>query len=98
MCIHVGCGRCWTLDGNWKLGFVHCMFPVVTKVIGVQWLNYPNVCTEEPLPNSAFCLKHSTLAKEQSIPTKLKDYVQFLNTKGNLIYLIVEVNDSLIKL
>ena len=62
------------------------MFPVVTEVIGVQWLNYPNVCTEEPLPNSAFCSKHCTLAKEQNIPIKLKEYIHFLNTKGNLLW------------
>ena len=68
---YIGCGRCWTLEGNWNLGFVHCMYPVVTKVIGVQWFNYPNVCTEEALLNSAFCSKHCTviLAKEQNIST-----------------------------
>lgn len=58
------------------------MFPVVTKVVGVQWLNYPNVCTEEPLPNSAFCASHFILARAQNIPTKLRDYLQFQKGEG----------------
>lgn len=25
---NTGCGRCWSIDGNWKITFPHCMFPV----------------------------------------------------------------------
>ena len=23
---YIGCGKCWSMDGNWKLMFPHCMY------------------------------------------------------------------------
>ena len=51
--IYLGCGRCWSFDGNWKLGFTHCMYPVRTTVQGMTRLNFPDVCTEEPMYTQA---------------------------------------------
>ena len=34
--LFLGCGQCWSIDGNWKLGFTHCMCPVTTKLEGLQ--------------------------------------------------------------
>ena len=79
---HVGCGRCWSLDGNWKLGFVHCMDPVKSKVQGFPLINYPDVCTQEPVPGKAFCLHHCSVAYEKGVPSKLRDYLDFKSGKG----------------
>ena len=77
-----GCGVCWSLDGNWKLGFVHCMYPVKTSIQGFPLLNYPDVCTDELVPGKAFCNWHCDLAHQRDIPSKLKEYLQFRSGKG----------------
>ena len=72
----------WTLDGNWKLGFTHCMYPVKTTVEGFPQLNFPDVCTNEPQPSKAFCLQHCQLATEKNVPTSLRDYLQYKENNG----------------
>lgn len=64
------------MDGIWKLRFPHCMFPVKTEVCGVESVNYPSVCTEEPSnPQSAFCSRHCEIAIQKGIPTGLRDFI-----------------------
>ncbi len=54
--MHAGCEFCYSLDGNWKLIFPHCLFPVKATLPGLPTLNMPNVCTEQLKPKSAFCV------------------------------------------
>lgn len=64
------------MDGIWKLRHPHCMFPVKAEVNGMPTLNYPSVCTLAPeTQSSAFCVNHAKVAKENHIPTKLRDFV-----------------------
>ena len=41
LCVHkfkfniIGCDHCFSMDGNWKLCFTHCMFPVTAGVMGL---------------------------------------------------------------
>ena len=76
--MYAGCGHCWSFDGNWKLGFTHCMYPIKTTVKGMPRLNFPDVCTDEPVFGQAFCKHHCTTAESKGIPTDLKKYLQFL--------------------
>ena len=76
MCIVcVGCGHCWSIDGNWKLSFPVCKYPVKTVVSGIPHLNYPDVCVNQPVPHHAFCAEHCDAAAKKGIPTKLQDYI-----------------------
>lgn len=77
MFVGIGCGHCWSLDGNWKISFAHCRYPVKTTVPGFPVLNYPDVCTEEALPHHAFCSEHCALAEQKGIPTGLQEYARF---------------------
>ena len=71
-----GCEKFTAMDGNWKLRFPHCMFPVKAEVCGIENINYPSVCTEQPSnPRSAFCDRHCEEAKKKGIPTGLRDFV-----------------------
>ena len=45
-----------------------------------------NSCPNEPLPSSALYAIHMDEAKRRSIPTKLKEYVQYCYGKGNNYY------------
>ena len=38
-----GCGKSFAFDGNWKLTFPHCMFPVKCSTL-LSGLNTPNIC------------------------------------------------------
>ncbi len=51
----LGCGTCYSIDGNWKLCFPHCMFPVKAGLPGLPNLNFPDVCIEQLNPGLAFC-------------------------------------------
>ena len=53
------------------------MYPVKTVVEGMPKLNFPNVCTGEPVYGQAFCSHHCSVAKSKCIPTDLKQYLQF---------------------
>lgn len=56
------------MDGIWKLRFAHCMFPVKAEVCGIENINYPSVCTEQPsTPRSAFCVRHCDEADKKGI-------------------------------
>ena len=77
-CIFVtGCGNCWTVDGNWKLTFPHCMFPVANVVPNFRELSFPAICPEELLGNKAFCSDHCTVAEKHGCPTNIRSFVKF---------------------
>ena len=73
--LFLGCGQCWSFDGNWKLGFTHCMYPVTSKLEGFQQLR--DVCTDEPKYGKAFCEHHCAVAAKNSIPCDLKECLKF---------------------
>ncbi|KAK6169667.1 hypothetical protein SNE40_020669 [Patella caerulea] len=72
-----GCGKLWVTDGLWKLQFAHCMFHKQNTVDGVPLINFPDVCTEEPEPGSAFCPDHFKLMEKSKIPTSLKGFLKY---------------------
>ena len=80
---HAGCGKCWAIDGNWKLTFPHCMFPVTTCIPGMSKINFPNVCTKQPKGNSAFCCEHHEVALSKSVPTDVRKFLQQYERAGN---------------
>ena len=79
MCLHlsiyIGCEWNYAIDGNWKICFPHCMFPVHTALPGVPGLNLPNVCPEQPHGRTVFCPSHLELAKERGYKTDLRGFV-----------------------
>ena len=64
------------LDGNWKLAFSYCMFPIQNIPVAIK-LSLPAVCPEEPKGKEAFCTRHCALVEQQGIPTRLKDFLAF---------------------
>ena len=65
------------MDGIWKPRSPHCMWPVTTTVEELPLLNYPNVCTNEPInQNNAFCLYHFEEAKKHNVPSNLRDFLR----------------------
>ena len=86
-CYFLGCGRCWTVDGNWKLCFTHCMYPVKVTISGLS-VNFPDVCTEEPINSkSAFCHHHHEVATHHSYPTDVRGFLKFCGTSSCNHYL-----------
>lgn len=72
----IGCSNFVSMDGIWKLRYTHCMYPVKSEVCGLPTLNYPSVCTQEPVgPQSALCSKHCVVARSKGIPTELRSFV-----------------------
>ena len=56
--MNAGCGECWSIDGNWKLCFTHCIYPVEVNIPGIA-VNFPDICSKEPINSkSAFCKEH----------------------------------------
>lgn len=74
----LGCGRCWTVDGNWKLNFPHCMYPVRSMLESMPSLNVPDVCSNQPVNSeTAFCFYHCELAKRSEYPTTVRQFLNF---------------------
>ena len=69
------------MDGNWKLCFPHCMFPVVCKVPNLPLLNFPSVCTGQPKAKSAFCITHHSKAQGLEYPTDVKGFLHFCGAR-----------------
>ena len=76
-----GCGRCYAVDGNWKLTFPHCMFPVKTS-IGLPGVNFPDVCPQQPKGNHAFCSHHMVIAESRKYPTSVKEFLHYCGAKS----------------
>ena len=77
-----GCGKCWVLDGNWKLAFAHCMFPVQNVPVAIK-LSLPNTCPREPKGNNAFCEEHCEVVRKLKIPTRLREFLAYSGVEGN---------------
>ena len=78
--MNAGCGKCWSIDGNWKLCFTHCMYPVEVNIPGIA-VNFPDVCSKEPINSkSAFCKEHHMLAIEKKCPTDVRGFLKFCGT------------------
>ena len=60
-CLCTGCGRCRTIDG--ELEAYISSFPVSNSIPGMPRVNFPNVCTKQPLGRSAFCREHHAIAQ-----------------------------------
>ena len=76
---YLGCGFVWAVDGNWKICFPHCMFPVKATVPGFKGITFPDVCPEQPKGNCVFCPAHLRVAEERQYPTDLKGFLKFCN-------------------
>jgi hypothetical protein len=77
-----GCGRLYVMDGNWKLCYAHCMFPVLVKIAGYEKeINYPNICPQSPQYQSAFCERHHNIVKNKGMPTDLKQFLLYCRNK-----------------
>ena len=72
-----GCDRCFSMDGNWKLCFPHCMYPVTAGVPGLPTLNVPNICPSQLKQGSAFCEYHYEVAQKLNYPTHIKGFLRF---------------------
>jgi hypothetical protein len=80
-CKKKGCGKCWSIDGNWKINFPHCMYPVQVSVPALPLINMPDVCINQPLNSEiAFCCHHMEIAKTKGYPTKVRDFVKFCSS------------------
>ena len=70
ICKHMnaGCGKCWSIDGNWKLCFTHYMYPVEVNIPGIA-VNFSDVYSKEPIDlKSVFFKEHQMLAVEKKCP------------------------------
>ena len=75
ICACIGCGSLYSIDGNWKICYPHCMWRVPSEVSGFEGqLKYVDCCPNEPESTKAFCHQHCEEAKLQGIPTSLKEY------------------------
>ncbi len=78
-------GLAWAIDGNWKLTFPVCTFPVRATQPGMRGLNAPDVCPEQPCGNAAFCTEHLVLAQQRGYPSTIKEFLRYcgaLKTAG----------------
>lgn len=79
----IGCGRLFSIDGNWKICYPHCMWKVPTETKGFKGkLQYIDSCPNEPHHAQALCEQHCSEASLLGIPTELKEYIAHLKTKG----------------
>ena len=86
---YIGCGKCWTVDGNWKLTFPHCMFPVHVSMPDFPLLKIPDVCTNQPVNSqTAFCEHHCTVVQERGYPTGVRDFIMY--TKGEFLPILLQ--------
>jgi hypothetical protein len=59
------------------------MFPVPVTIVGYEnEINYPKICPRNPEYLSAFCDKHCSVVKNKSVPTDLKQFLQYCRNKN----------------
>ncbi len=58
------------------------MFPVSTSIPGMRGVNFPNVCTNQPLGRSAFCREHHSIALAKEFPTDIRKVLQQYEMAG----------------
>ena len=54
-----------------------CIFPVRACHPGMQGLNVPNVCPEQPSGSTIFCEEHCLLAEQRGHPLHVKEFLQY---------------------
>ena len=70
-----GCGRLFSINGNWKICYPHCMWqPSLTSFNGA--LNYVNAYNQ-PEPGRVFCADHCQSAETKDVPTTLKEFTKY---------------------
>ena len=80
---HLGCGRLYSIDGNWKLCYPHCMWRVPMEVQGFNGcLQYVDSCPNEPQPGQTLCSQHCEVAASNGVPTLLKEYTAYTREQG----------------
>ena len=66
------------MDGNWKLMFPHCMYPVEVIIPGLPGLRHPAVCDKQPKSSKlAFCSNHHEIAIKKHVPTDVRDFIKY---------------------
>jgi len=66
------------MDGNWKLTFPHCMYPLETIVPELPGVNYPDVCQCQPMTSKhAFCSVHHEVVVQKKIPTDICGFINY---------------------
>ena len=74
-CEDRGCKFMLVLDGNWKLRYPICPWNTQHAYPSDLTEFLPNVCTEAPHGDNAFCLQHCETAKKLGRPTKLNEFI-----------------------
>ena len=66
------------------------MFPVTASVPALPGVHYPNVCTNKPSGNKAFCSQHLPVANDRGYPTSVRDFRSYLQgSQGTLIFSVL---------
>ncbi|XP_064393011.1 uncharacterized protein LOC135340449 isoform X3 [Halichondria panicea] len=83
-CKKRGCGQLWVTDGIWKTVFPHCMFKVEQISDGIPALNLPDVCTNSPIRNKAFCEEHCLLLQNEApdVPIDLRQFLKYCGAQA----------------
>ena len=74
-CADRGCKFVLVVDGNWKLRYPICMYNTEHAYPSELTKFLPNVCTESPLGENAFCENHCATARKLGFPTKLSEFL-----------------------
>ena len=83
-----GCGKLFSIDGNWKLSYPICMYRVPKQISGFDGaLKYVDSCPNQPAPWMAFCEHHCSVATTKGVPCPLREFLQHIgvNHDGNII-------------
>ena len=84
--MYTGCRKLWIIDGNWKLNFPHCMFPVKIRLPMMTTLDVSDVCINQPKGLSSFCEEHHEVALKMGYPTKVKISLSFVMERKQQVY------------
>ena len=77
-CIFTGRGRIWSIDGNWKIRYPVCMYPVPKNTAAFEGNpRYVDTCPNSPAYGKAFCEDHCLVASAQSIPVDLRGFLSY---------------------
>ena len=80
-----GCGKLFSIDGNWKLSYPICMYRVPKEISGFKGaLKYVDSCPNQPASGMAFCQDHCSVARADNIPCPLWEFLQHVGVNhGN---------------
>jgi hypothetical protein len=92
-CIPRGCGKCTSMDGEWKVRYKTCSAVRPEEEVKVASPHYPKNCTDTPRPGSAFCEDCGQQLEAMGVPTGLRDFLTYCGcnvdnyTKGKHLFL-----------